>query len=71
MPCQPQNHPSPAKAAELSACYLAGVEAGLRAFAHWKDGVQYVGIGGTTLAEALMLAKKGEFDHFTLWRKEK
>ena len=36
-----------------------GYDAGLRAFAWWKDGVQYVGTSGTTLAEAI---KKGERD---------
>jgi len=37
--------------------YRAGYEAGLRAYAWWKDGVQYVGTCGTTLDEAL-----GEID---------
>ena len=36
-----------------------GYEAGLRAFAWWKDGVQYVGTRGRTLADAI---KKGERD---------
>ena len=36
-----------------------GYDAGLRAFAWWKDGVQYVGTSGTTLTEAI---KKGERD---------
>ena len=31
----------------------AAYEAGLKAYAWWKDGVQYVGTCGTTLAEAL------------------
>ena len=30
-----------------------GMEAGVRAYAWWKDGVQYVGTSGTTLTEAL------------------
>lgn len=33
--------------------YRRGHEDGLRCFAHWKDGTQYVGTGGTTLTEAL------------------
>ena len=36
-----------------------GYERGLRAFAWWKDGVQYVGTCGTTLKEAI---KRGEWD---------
>lgn len=33
--------------------HLNGIEAGVRLFAWWKDGVQYVGSTGTTLADAL------------------
>jgi len=33
--------------------YREGYEAGLRAFAWWKNGTQYVGSCGTTLKEAL------------------
>ena len=33
--------------------YKEGYEAGLRAYAWWKDGVQYVGSCGTTLDQAL------------------
>ncbi len=42
---------------ELDDSRADGYEAGLRAFAWWKDGVQYVGTSGTTLAGAI---KKGE-----------
>jgi hypothetical protein len=33
--------------------YAVGFIAGLRCFAHWVDGVEYVGTGGTTLADAV------------------
>ena len=38
---------------ELGERRAEGYVAGLRAFAWWKDGVQYVGTSGTTLAEAI------------------
>ena len=37
---------------ELNA-YFEGVREGVRRFAHWKDGEQYVGTCGTTLTQAL------------------
>ena len=36
------------------AAYWAGVEAGLRRFAWWKDGTEYVGSCGTTLKQAIV-----------------
>lgn len=45
--------------AEIAKQYKRGYEDGLKAYAWWKDGVQYVGSCGTTLAEAL---KEGESD---------
>lgn len=39
--------------------YLDGYLAGLDKFAWWKDGVEYVGVGETTLAWALKEAKRG------------
>ena len=39
--------------AELKKQYRQGYEDGLRAYAWWKDGVQYVGSCGTTLKQAL------------------
>jgi hypothetical protein len=33
-------------------CYYDGMEAGVERFAHWRDGVQYVGTTGKTLKEA-------------------
>ncbi len=34
--------------------YYNGLKAGVRRFAWWKDGVQYVGTTGTTLEKALI-----------------
>ena len=42
---------------ELDDCRADGYRIGLQAFAWWKDGVQYVGTSGMTLAEAI---EKGE-----------
>lgn len=42
---------SDAQAREID--YLTGVAAGIRRFAWWKDGVQYVGSGAMTLEDAL------------------
>jgi hypothetical protein len=33
--------------------FYEGMKEGVRAYAHWRDGVQYVGTTGTTLAQAL------------------
>ena len=33
-------------------CYYDGLEEGVQRFAHWKDGVQYVGTTGKTLEQA-------------------
>jgi hypothetical protein len=42
------------KESEVSrAVWLQGYLAGLRAFAWWRDGVQYVGTCGTTLRQAI------------------
>lgn len=38
--------------------YIDGFIAGMRAFAWWKDGVQYVGTCGTTLKEVIAEADK-------------
>jgi len=37
----------------VRAALLEGLEEGLRMYAHWKDGVQYVGTTGRTLEQAL------------------
>lgn len=33
--------------------FVEGIKAGLTVYAHWEDGIQYVGTAGKTLAEAL------------------
>ena len=43
---------------EMLRRYKHGHDDGLRAFAWWKDGVQYVGTCGTTLKEALKGVEK-------------
>lgn len=37
----------------LNKAYYNGIREGIEQYAHWKDGVQYVGTGGTTLKTAL------------------
>lgn len=37
----------------LNKAYYAGIREGIEQYAHWKDGVQYVGSCGTTLNDAL------------------
>ena len=39
--------------AEVKTVYLDGEISGLRRYAWWKDGVQYVGTNDTTLASAI------------------
>jgi len=43
---------------ETKALWLKGFIAGLREYAHWKDGVEYVGSCGTTLKEAIKEAEE-------------
>jgi len=33
--------------------WVAGVKAGIEAYAYWKDGIRYVGTTGQTLKDAL------------------
>jgi len=40
--------------------YIKGLKAGVRLYAWWKDGVQYVGTCGTTLKHALERIDKEE-----------
>lgn len=44
---------------QLKEAYLYGVKDGITMFAHWKDGVQYVGSCGLTLKKALEEVDKG------------
>lgn len=37
----------------LTKAYYNGIREGIEQYAHWKDGVQYVGSCGTTLKDAL------------------
>ena len=37
----------------LNKAYYNGIREGIEQYAHWKDGVQYVGTCGTTLKDAL------------------
>lgn len=40
--------------------YLEGFKEGIKMYAWWKDGVQYIGTTGTTLKEALKEIEKIE-----------
>ena len=42
--------------------YYNGVRDGLEQYAHWRDGVQYVGTTGRTLKEALERVSLAEAD---------
>lgn len=42
--------------------FRLGVIKGIRLFAYWRDGRQYVGSTGETLKEALSEFKKGTYD---------
>jgi hypothetical protein len=42
----------------LQQAWLEGYLAGLEAYAHWDDGVEYVGTCGTTLKHAIIRAKR-------------
>ena len=44
--------------------FVAGVKAGIEAYAYWKDGIQYVGTTGETLEDAL----KEVDEAFELWK---
>lgn len=37
----------------VNKAYYNGIREGIEQYAHWKDGVQYVGTCGTTLKDAL------------------
>ncbi len=49
--------PTPALSPAIQATWRHGFIAGLREYAWWKDGVQYVGSCGTTLQEAIKRAE--------------
>ena len=47
---------------QLVRAYHEGLREGLEMYAHWKDGVQYVGTCGKTLKQALAEINKQEED---------
>lgn len=38
---------------QMTRAYYEGLREGVRNYAHWKDGVQYVGTTGKTLTKAI------------------
>lgn len=52
VPTPPESRDTPTTGAGTAA-YEEGYLHGLREYAHWKDGVQYVGTCGKTLADAI------------------
>jgi hypothetical protein len=52
VPAPPESRDTPTTGAGTAA-YEEGYLHGLREYAHWKDGVQYVGTCGKTLADAI------------------
>ncbi len=45
-----------------SRAYYKGMRDGIHRYAHWRDGVQYVGTTGRTLKEALEDVNQAESD---------
>ncbi len=45
-----------------SRAYYEGLRDGIHQYAHWRDGVQYVGTTGRTLKEALDEVNEAEAD---------
>ncbi len=45
-----------------SRAYYEGLRDGIHRYAHWRDGVQYVGTTGRTLKEALEEVNQAESD---------
>ena len=51
--------------------FYKGIEEGMKIFAHWKDGTQYVGTTGETLTQAIINLYAGKYDDIiNLPRKE-
>jgi hypothetical protein len=46
----------------LNRIFRDGIIVGISQFAHWKDGIQYVGTTGTTLKKAIEEVKQGKYD---------
>lgn len=45
---------------QMTRAYYQGVREGLQRYAHWRDGVQYVGTTGRTLEQAYQAVDQGE-----------
>ena len=59
------------KMEEIKSAYLQGYLDGMSSFAHWKDGVQYVGTCGTTLKKAIEDIDSDPKFYASLYRKQK
>lgn len=53
--------------AATKTAYQLGFQDGLRAYAHWQNGVELVGTNGTTLKEALVKVKE-TWNYCAAWR---
>lgn len=51
--------------------YYQGLREGVSLFAHWRDGVQYVGTTGKTLKQALNDIESAEQDVLTKYNRMK
>jgi hypothetical protein len=52
---------------ELKRIFLRrGIKIGLRQFAWWKDGVEYVGTCGCTLERAIQDVDSGKYDEYKM-----
>ena len=51
--------------------YYDGVRDGLEQYAHWRDGVQYVGTTGRTLKEAIERVNLAEADVLSRYKMSK
>jgi hypothetical protein len=47
---------------QMTSAYYQGLREGIEMYAHWKDGVQYVGTTGKTLKVALALVHQEQQD---------
>jgi hypothetical protein len=47
---------------QMTSAYYQGLREGIEMYAHWKDGVQYVGTTGKTLKVALALVHQEQED---------
>jgi hypothetical protein len=47
---------------QMTNAYYQGLREGIELYAHWKDGVQYVGTTGKTLKQALAVVHQEQQD---------